>query len=94
MTKIKAVTIITAQGVNSYRVGYKSNNIDGFLVKRISFAYEYIEDQLKGYRYDIFDEDNNLRVSISYSAPHEVEYDYTESIPKISLDYLEIFEGD
>ena len=88
MTKIKAVTIITAQGVNVYRVGYKSNNIDGFLVKRISFASEYIEDELKGYRYDIFDKDNNLRVSISYSAPHEVEYDYTESKSKELFDYL------
>ena len=73
MERIKAVTIVTAQGVNWYRVDSKTTGSDGFRVGRITKEARLIN----GDPYDhfcIYDPEGDLKATVNCLAPCEVEY--------------------
>ena len=73
MERIKAVTVVTAQGVNTYRVDSKTIGFERFIVDKITMEARHIN----GDPYDhfcIYDVDGELRTTINCLVPCEVEY--------------------
>ena len=73
MERIKAVTIVTAQGVSWYRVDSKTIGSDGFTVDKITMEARRINGDPYDH-YCIYDTEGELRTTTNCLAPCEVEY--------------------
>ena len=72
MERIKAVTILTAQGVNTYRVDLKTIGTERYIVDKITKEAR----RINGDPYDhfcIYDTEGELRATINSLATLEVE---------------------
>ncbi len=73
MERIKAVTILTAQGVNTYRVDFKTIGTERYTVDKITKEARHINGDPYDH-YCIYDTEGELRTTINCLAPCEVEY--------------------
>lgn len=76
MSKIKKITIVTAQGVSDYTVGNKHHPNDEKIVSKIESTCGYADSygRYVGGYYSVLDESGGLIATVTESCPMVIDY--------------------